>query len=627
MNETDEGTVLIVEDDTGTALLQRRRLERAGFQVANAATAEEALQTIEADDIQLIVLDYRLAPPRTGLDFYEQLKSAGHRFPVILVTGFSDEAIAVQALRAGVRDFVAKSSEYLDYLPEAVRRVLRQVRIERQLLEQAVLLDRVPDAILVQAIGGRIRYWSQGAERLYGWPAAEAVGRNTSELLYRASDLERLAAHRQIVERGEWSGELYQKTRDDRPIQVESRWTLMRDERDQPQSILVINTDITEKKRLEGQLLRAQRMESLGTLAGGIAHDLNNVLTPILMAVDLLKGPSLSPLQLGLLETVRATAERGAALVQQILSFARGAPGQRLPLQLQPILKETHKLLEHSLPKSIELEVVIPGDLWWITGDPTHVCQVLMNLCINARDAMPNGGRLVLAAENVALDDAMFPPAKAGPYVHLHVTDTGIGMTPEVQERIFDPFFTTKEPRQGTGLGLATVQGIVKGYGGFVTVASEPGQGSRFSVYLPARPSAVVPRVPPALPETLHGHGELILVVDDEKSIRELARTILEAHGYRVLTAKDGAAALALYGEHRGTIALVLLDLMMPVMDGPKTLHALRQLDPAARVVATSGLVGPDRFDPANLRESIPFLQKPYTVHKLLQAVQDALRV
>src|SRR5947209_3478518 len=325
--------------------------------------------------------------------------------------------------------------------------ITERKRAEERIREQAALLDKARDAIVVRGLDEKILYWNEGAERIYGWTAEEASGRTARELrlLSELNEAQFEKGQRAVREKGEWSGEMRQWTKSGAEITVESRWTLVRDDREEPQSILVINTDITERKKIEAQFLRAQRMESIGTLAGGIAHDLNNVLSPILMATQVLQLRAAGdPEARQWLELLQQNAERGADMVRQVLSFARGVEGERVALQPKHLVKEVIKILKDTLPKSVSISYDVPNDLWMISADATQVHQVLMNLCVNARDAMAQGGELTLRAENVALDDAyarMHIEAKPGRYVMLTVADTGAGIAPEVVSRIFEPFF------------------------------------------------------------------------------------------------------------------------------------------------------------------------------------------
>ncbi len=505
--------------------------------------------------------------------------------------------------------------------------VTERKRADLKIAEQAGLLDQARDAIFVRDLEHRITYWSQGAERVFGWTPEEACGRLADELLgpdghafHAASEAVRVT--------GAWSGELNKVTKAGAAVVVESRWTLVRDADGQPTGILGIDTDITERKKLEVQFLRAQRMESIGTLAGGIAHDLNNVFAPIVMSLEMLKADAVDPAAIELIDVIASSAQRGAAMVKQVLQFARGVEGLRVAVEVKQLLRDVERIIRDTFPKNIQLRVVAPGELNPVLGDPTQLHQVLMNLCVNARDAMPIGGVMVLSAENVTIDEhyaALDTEAQAGEYVLLQVEDDGTGMPVEMIAKIFDPFFTTKEVGKGTGLGLSTSLAIVKSHGGFLRVYSELGKGSKFKLYFPAHvgpvPEAAV-QAPVLLPR---GNGELILVVDDEPAVREITRQTLETFGYRVLVAADGAEAVAIFAGRKEEIAGVLTDMMMPVMDGPATIAVLRRLQPDVRIIAASGL-NADSHVAYTVRLGVKhFLPKPYTAQTLLTALRDTL--
>ncbi|MFA5908270.1 MAG: PAS domain S-box protein [Vicinamibacterales bacterium] len=493
--------------------------------------------------------------------------------------------------------------------------------------EQASLLDKVPDAIMVRDLNQRITYWNHGAERMYGWAAAEATGRPVHGLLQTEGRAFQ-AACEQVVATGEWAGELQQKARHDRNVTVEGRWTLMRTPQGEPQSILAIETDITARKALELQILRAQRMDSIGTLAGGIAHDLNNILTPIIISVDLLKKSVTSDAGRRAVSTIGNSARRGAQLVGQVMSFARGIEGQRLSVAAADVIAEVAAIVRETFPKNIRLRITCEPGTWTLLGDPTQLHQVMLNLCVNARDAMPNGGELTLSAGNQVFDQrdaAVNLEAHAGPYAVLGVDDSGTGIPPDLLENIFDPFFTTKEVGKGTGLGLSTALAIIKGHGGFIRCDSTLGAGTRFRLHLPAQTNPVDKAPVDKAPDLPRGDGQTVLIVDDEAAIREVTRDALEAFGYRVLEAANGREGLRAYVDHQGDVDLVLVDMMMPVMDGATTIQALVQIDRAVRIVAISGVATDASMASAAASGTHHFLPKPFTIEGLLQILRRAL--
>jgi len=540
----------------------------------------------------------------------------------------------VYGLRASGEEFLVEASiSHIEVSGQKLytvilRDITERKRAEERLREQAALLDHAQDAILVQDLADCILFWNKSAERLYGWSAEEALGQDVRQLVYRENAAHFNRAKQSAVEQGEWNGELRQITKDGKELMAECHWTLVRDDAEKPRSILAINTDITGKKRLEAQFLRAQRMESIGTLAGGIAHDLNNVLSPLLTAIQLLELKFPDQESRRLLQILQTNIERGADMVKQVLTFARGVEGERIPIDPKHLIKEAAKILKETLPKSIEIRFSIVGDLWPVTGDATQLYQVLMNLCVNARDAMAEGGVLTISAENADLDEhyvRMNLGTHAGRFVLIKVTDTGTGIQAQHLNKIFEPFFTTKEQGKGTGLGLSTALGIVKSHGGFVDVYSEVKQGTQFKVYLPAITSDGIEPAEAGTLELPIGHGEVVLVVDDESAIREITKGTLEAYGYQVMTASDGTEAVALYAQHKGQIHVVLTDMMMPFMDGLATIRALQKLDPQVKVIASSGLAADGKMAEAASVGVKTFLSKPYTAERLLKALAEIL--
>ena len=499
---------------------------------------------------------------------------------------------------------------------------------EERLREQARLLDQAHEAIIALDPEGCVHYWNRGAERIYGWQADEVLGRNISAEVFQ-SELPAFNSHRrEFLAHGEWAGELRQLTRDGREITVESRWTLVRDDAGKHQSTLIINTDVTEKKRLEIQFLRAQRMESIGALSSGIAHDLNNLLSPMLLVEHILEKRFTDAESQRLLKTLLSSIKRAGDLVRQVVAFARGAGSEKVSLNPQYLLRDIEQLLRETFPKSIELRCPYEKHPWAIRGDATQLYQAIINLCVNARDAMPDGGRLILAAENVTLDEAhasLIPGGRPGRFICLSVTDTGSGIPLEIRDQIFDPFFTTKQPGQGTGLGLSTVRRIVKGHNGFIRVDSSLITGTRFSIFLPADESLLSLETTGEQSDLPVGHGELILVVEDEAAIREVTRETLETYGYRVLTASNGAEAIALHERHASQVRIVLLDLVIPQMDSQAVIRTLRQRNPQCAIIATTGLRLPEPGSEHPLPLISRYLQKPFTAEKLLRTLAEIL--
>jgi PAS domain S-box-containing protein len=497
---------------------------------------------------------------------------------------------------------------------------------EQRFRQQATLLDKARDAILVRDLDHRIVYWNCGAERLYGWSAEEATGRAIQDLISQDPGLF-LTATNATLENGEWLGETPQFTRAGKPIIVESHWTLVRDEEGNPHSFLSINTNITERKELEQQFLRAQRIESLGTLAGGIAHDLNNVLAPILMSIDLLKMQITAPRSLEILALIESSARRGAEMVSQVLSFACGMDTRRTYVDLRRLVSDLAKVAQETFPKGIRLETELGSDLWALEADPSQLHQVLLNLCVNARDAMPDGGCIIIRVANQMLDEdaAKTHGLRPGHHVSIEVEDNGSGIPATLVGCIFDPFFTTKDPGKGTGLGLSTTMAIVKAHGGSIQVDSSEGIGTRFLIYLPAS------GLSHADPAAYHAHDlpcgnqETILVVDDDLSIRQVTSKTLEAFGYRALAASNGAEAVSLYIEHADRIAVVLTDMMMPSMDGPALVRILKHLAPEVRIIGASGIASGGLVAQSMRLGVKHFLPKPYQAEMLLRTLKAVL--
>jgi len=660
--------ILIADDNPIELKLLQAQLEAAEHCVFPAADGVEALAVLGREEIEAIISDI-LMPRMDGYRLCyevrkdERLCSLPFIFYTSTYTSPSDEKLAreltadaflrkpaspsviLETLRAPSHDRpatrrVIPAADELGLMKEYSERMvsklegknleLQEINLKLRESEEQYrdLFDNAHDLIQIVSADGRLLYVNRAWQETLGHVDSDIGKLKLLDLIPadRHPDWEEL--FREVLAgKPAKLAEMEFNTKDGKRIAVEGSMNVKVME-GKPVSLRCIFRDVTEKKKFEAQLLRNQRLESIGTLAGGIAHDLNNALAPIMMSLQLLRMKFTDAESVSLLDMIAGSAQRGADMVKQVLTFSRGLEGRRAEVQIKHLVKEMQNIIQQTFPKSIQLRTEIGKDLWTLTADATQLHQVLLNLCLNARDAMPHGGKLSIRAENIQLDEQfarMNPEAKAGPYVAFTVTDSGTGIPPGIRERIFDPFFTTKALGHGTGLGLSTVRGIVKSHGGFVYVYSEPGKGTAFKVYLPSRTAALADRVEAALPSPNRGKGELILVVEDEASVRNIAQQTLEMAGYRVLTAMDGAEGVGTCAKHLGEIQLMLVDMIMPIMDGLATIRAVRTLDPQIKIVSATGL--PTEISGTNTEEfrSNAVLHKPYTAERMLKVIREVL--
>jgi two-component system cell cycle sensor histidine kinase/response regulator CckA len=629
--------ILHLEDNPEDAELVRELImeEWPDCVINCVATRAAYLDEIQLAKYDLILSDFALQS-MNGLEALRLAKQRAPDTPFIFLSGTIGEDRAIDALQSGAQDYVLK--DRMKRLNSAIARALRESeerkrrrQAESRSRDLADFLNQVREGIYITDLEERVIYWNVGAERLFGWRADEVMGRTTAEFFEPAIVAGVQACREETRVKGAWSGELQMYTRSHQSLIVESRQTLIRDERGAPKALLSINSDITDRKRLEEQFLRAQRMENIGLLAAGIAHDLNNMLAPILLAAPMLRDHVADSGALQLLSTLERSAERGANLVRQILTFAHGTTGEHRLLQVKHVLRDIASVIAGTFPKSIRLEDYIPGDLWPIEGNPTQIHQVVLNLCVNARDAMPNGGTLRVRAENRELDLTganAIEGGRPGLFVVLLVEDTGSGIAPEVAARMWEPFFTTKDSDKGTGLGLSTVRGIIENHNGFVEFSTVVGRGTSFRIYLPAAEGVEAVHASPSTQPPPPGKGELILVVDDERHIRDMTFTMLTRSRYRVLLAADGAEAAVIFAQRAAEIRLVITDLQMPNLDGATLSRALRRINPAIKVLAISGMATsvPGRPDPKIEEFADAFLPKPFKPETLRAKVHELLR-
>ncbi|MFT4688776.1 MAG: two-component system cell cycle sensor histidine kinase/response regulator CckA [Limisphaerales bacterium] len=533
----------------------------------------------------------------------------------------------------GVRHIAARvSNQLVDPAVQAIvlnmRDVTQRVQSTSKARRQADLINRANDAICVWNTDGIVLSWNNGAASLYGIANSEVFGKSVAELSFVDPDVY-AEAMETVQKQGNWTGEFSFIDRKGAEISVHSRWTLLRDDSGQPEDILAIDRNITAQKRVENQLLRHQRMEGIGTLASGIAHDLNNILMPILMMTTTMRREAVDEESAEALDMVIHSAKRGADIVRQVLTYVRGAEGSRMFLKPQTLIKEVLLLFKETFPKQLQLVQNIPEGEWLISGNMTELSQVLLNLAVNARDSMPDGGTLSVGMEEVSIDQdlaEMKGATRPGEYVVFRVRDTGGGIAPVALERIFDPFFTTKAQGAGTGLGLATVKGIVESHDGFLEVESTLGRGSTFSVYIPAvlESRTEIPSSDTEPPS--EGRGQTVLIIDDEDNIRKTLRRMLERYGYNVILAQNGVEGISKFTAERKNIAAIITDIMMPELSGIDFVKVIRNMDANARIIVSSGKAMDEHIDDFEKLGVNEFLAKPYAAVDLLRRLEKLLR-
>jgi len=626
--------VLHLEDNENDHVLMAETLSanELDCEFTLAKNRDEFEDALRRDEFDLIISDFTL-PSYDGLRALSLAQELHPETPFVFFSGSIGEDIAVDSLQHGAVDYILKQRP--GRLVPAIRRALHNARervrlqhADQIIREQGALLDKASDAIMVCDLAGRIIYWNKGAEKIYGWIAEESLGKNVLHLLFNGILTPQIEeTFKTALGQDEWGGELQKVAKDGRRVIVQARSTLIRDAQGRPQSLLVINTDITERKLLEEQFLRAQRLESLGALVSGIAHDLNNALTPILIGASILRGETLSREGESVLGTMESSAQRGAEMIRQVLAFARGGDSGRVIIRVDQIVKEMGRIITDTFPKNIECRINADKNCSPVSGAPTQLHQILMNLCVNARDAMPEGGVVTLSTQNVRLDTAAaakIPDAKPGNYLCVSVADTGTGIPAAQLEKLFQPFFTTKTADKGTGLGLSTSLSIAKNHGGFITVKSEVGCGTEFKLFLPALIGAAEGEAAPQKPAPPVGGGQCILIIDDEESMLALIRTTLENYHYRVITAASGPEAVVRLAQKTDDVNLVITDIEMPFMDGFATIKALRKVKSNLKIVVATGSKQEKAVDGHGLKTDA-FIYKPFTTDQLLKTVHEVL--
>lgn len=645
--------ILMVDDRQENLIALESILEHSGYNLFKAHSGAEALKYLLHHEFAVILLDVNMP----GMDGFEtaQLIRGRDKFkhtPIIFITAaIRNDVELFKGYESGAVDFIYKPivpeilQSKISVFVELYKQKQEIVRL-RQFEQQAFAVELAQTMAALQRSEEQYRLlfetnpqpmWIFDQETLtfltvnnaainhYGYTRAEFLAMTIKDirppeeihaLLERVSSINSDLLTGHLVKHRKKDGKLIDVEITSHAITFEGK-----------RARFVLANDVTEKKKLESQFLRAQRMESIGTLAGGIAHDLNNILTPVIVGSQLLTKIVADEKGKRIISTMVDSAQRGADMVRQVLSFARGVEGKRIELNIKHLVTDIEKFVRETFPKSICIETAVSKDLWTLNGDATQIYQVLMNMCVNARDAMPDGGKITIEAENITIDEhyaRMNLEAKPGQYVLIKITDTGSGIPPEVLTKIFEPFFTTKEIGQGTGLGLSTSVAIVKSHGGFINVYSEIERGSTFMVYLPISATILQQQTEDVEMHILCGSGELILVVDDEAAIREIAKVTLEAYGYEVITANDGTEAVAMFASNQPRVKAILMDMMMPNLDGHHTAQVLLKMDPNIKIIATSGFVAnKKKVEDLSIKA---FLPKPYTAELLLETVSGIIQ-
>ncbi len=639
--------------------------------ITERKTQEEALRASEDR--------YRLAAENTGQLIYDldletgQIQWAG---AILQVTGFTPEefahinlqewkklihpddyapatnelehAVSTKSPYHAIYRFKRKDGTYIyvedngDFLLDARGKPYRMVgamkditerkQAEAKLKEQSMLIDNMRDAVIICDLEDRILFWNKGAELIYGFSASEVMNKSAAKLLWSENQDDIKQIIQIVLRAGHWSGELKKRRKTGEELRVESNWILTYNEQEKQKAIISIDRDVTEQRRLQEQFLRAQRLDSLGRLAAGIAHDLNNIFTPMMLSLELLDTQTTNEKSQKWIKTLQRNLERGTQLVQQILSFARGAVGDMQPCNLANVLHELNDFIQNTFPKNIQIKTQVAKDLPSVRADPMQIYQMLLNLAVNARDAMPAGGELAFHLEPFSVGEhnaLIHLDAKLGEYVRISISDTGTGMSPEVLDKIFEPFFTTKEVGKGTGLGLSTVFSIVKHHQGFINVYSELGKGTVFRVYLPVwqqKEDVVHQEAVPEQAQMRRGRDEYILIIDDEAAVCDSVQSLLAAHGYSALTALTGQAGVELLKQHQERIVAAIVDMSMSGMDGLKTVQALRAISPTLKIIVASGFLDSERITLLKRENVEAFLQKPFEAAKLLQVLVEVCR-
>ena len=624
--------VLLIEDNPGDARLileMLREVEVYDFDLEQVERLELALERLAGAGIDLVLLDLGL-PDSEGLATFERTRHEAGGRPIVVISGLDDERLALEAVRSGAQDYLVKSRPEGHLLARVIRYAIERKRTETSLRWLTHAVDQSPASVIMTDTSGNIQYVNTRFTEITGYTLDEVRGENPRILKSGETPPETYRDLWTTLKQGKtWHGEILNRKKDG-TLYWDAAWIApLRDESGRVTHYLATQEDVTERRSLEAQLRQAQKMEAVGRLAGGVAHDFNNILTTIFGYAELLAGdlPADSPAREDA-EEIRKAAERAAGLTRQLLAFSRQQMLEPAVLHLNDLLRDFEKMLRRLVSEDIELRLLTAPDLGNVRADPGQIEQVIMNLVVNARDAMPTGGKLLIETANAELTDQyaeLHQPVVPGEYVRLAVSDTGIGMDAQTQARAFEPFFTTKERGKGTGLGLSTVYGIVKQSGGYIWAYSERHRGTTFKVYLPRVDAPADQLGRRDVTEGPLEGTETILLAEDDAMLRPLAKGLLERLGYTVLQAGDAREALSVAAAHEGEIHLLVSDVVMPGGSGRELADRLADVRPETRVLYVSGYTDEAIVHHGMLEPGIAFLHKPFTPGALARKIRQVL--
>lgn len=658
MND-DIRKILIVDDERDFVISLTDILETYGYSVGTAHNQQEAFDTIKSFYADVVLLDVRLGH-ENGLNLINTFKEARPNIVTVIMTAFVEADSAIEAIQEGAYDYLRKPLNPRQLL-KTLDRCFEKLQLEKEKIavQEALsrrnlelenmntrlreseeryrqLVETMNDGLIMEDLNGVITYVNRKFTRMTGYPEAELLGRFASDFLDE-TNIKVYSRYIDICHGGDISPfELTWLKKDGTVLPTIVSPQSIIDDENRLRGCFAVITDITERKdaeeekrTMEQHLQRAQKMESIGTLAGGISHDFNNSLQAILGYTQILlmdkdeANPDYSKLA-----SIERAAQRASELTQQLLAFSRKVESKMRPIDLNKEVSEIRNLLERTIPKMIDIELDLEKSLYVINADPSQIEQIMMNLAVNARDAIGEEGKIIIRTENTMLSEAdcrTYHGLVPGDYIILSMTDNGKGMTETESERIFEPFFTTKAPGKGTGLGLSMVYGLVTKHNGYIACTSEPGVGTTFRIYLPAIKQEIPAVVQKKEGPAPTGGTETVLIVDDEHFVRELGEQILTKFGYTVITASDGESAIEIYLKNRDKISLVILDLIMPGMGGKRCLEELLRIKPELKVVIASGYSPEDDANTAMESGAKGFISKPYNVRNMLSEVREVL--